>query len=358
MNKMEVLEDSHMARYKVDYPHIKANGNFAAVLAAYNIRSVGEGSQIKALCPFHDDKKPSLSINTEKNVFHCWACEAKGNLIDFVMKFDDLKVRPAAIKVAEISGIATHANGAVNGTKVAAEPAADEEALGKAVRNSLKTGEPLFEDEDDAVESDGVITYNKPLSFQLKLLHQVAHPFLTGRKISEGVMETFGLGFAQKGVMKDRLAIPIHNHNGEIVAYCGRWPDDEQPEDEPKYLFPSGFKKELELFNIHRCPKGEGSQTILIVESFLSVFAHCNLAIPVVSPMGRSISPQQIELLKQWGVKRACILFDGDQPGRDGALTVAGMIASAGLWAKVGHTPDGMKPHQMTHDEVAAAFQN
>ena len=76
----------------------------------------------------------------------------------------------------------------------------------------------------------------------------------------------FGLGFCSKGMMADRIAIPIQNVKGEVVAYAGRFPG-EPAEDTPKYKLPQGFRKSQELYNIDRAIKEQG-HALVIVEGF------------------------------------------------------------------------------------------
>jgi DNA primase len=78
---------------------------------------------------------------------------------------------------------------------------------------------------------------------------QADHPYLAERGLTPETIEAFGVGFCGKGMMADRIAIPIHNPDGLIVAYAGRWPG-EPPDGTPKYKLPQGFRKSLELFNI------------------------------------------------------------------------------------------------------------
>ena len=72
-----------MTAPRLDFKRLRAEADFSAVLASYDIEMKKDGTrpgQFKALCPFHDDKDPSLKINTDKNIFHCFVCEAKGNV--------------------------------------------------------------------------------------------------------------------------------------------------------------------------------------------------------------------------------------------------------------------------------------
>ena len=70
-----------MSNFDVDFPHVRKNGDIVAVLTHYGVKLDGEGVQRKALCPFHEEKRPSFNVNVEKRVFHCFACDAKGNVI-------------------------------------------------------------------------------------------------------------------------------------------------------------------------------------------------------------------------------------------------------------------------------------
>ena len=90
---------------------------------------------------------------------------------------------------------------------------------------------------------------NAPLTFVLKV--DPDHPYLRERGLADETVAHFGLGYAPRGLMKGRIAIPIHNEKGELIAYAGRWPGD-PPEGEPKYKLPPGFKKHLVLYNLHR----------------------------------------------------------------------------------------------------------
>jgi DNA primase len=277
-----------MAGKQVDFAYIRENGNFEAVLAQYGIEAKGNGAQKSACCPFHDDHKPSLKVNTEKRLFNCFACDTGGNIIDFIKELDGVNIRQAAIKVAEISKIPLTPNGKA--------------AKNGSTKPSKKTAKPAPEPEAE------VVTENKPLTFQLTYDVEPLHPWLAERGITQEQASYFGLGLCTRGMMKDRIVIPVHNTEGELVAYCGRYPADNPPDDEPKYKFPKGFRKELEVFNLSRISRVERDadvqRSVLIVESFLSVIKHWRPDLHVVSLMGRSISPEQVAELRSWGLRR------------------------------------------------------
>src|SRR5436190_21239250 len=97
-------------------------------------------------------------------------------------------------------------------------------------------------------ESRGEREENKPLTFTLKDVDPT-HEYLRQRGIDEETARNFGVGFFPgRGTMSGRIVIPIHNERGELVAYAGRAIDG----SEPKYKVPAGFRKSMELFNLHR----------------------------------------------------------------------------------------------------------
>src|ERR1035438_446299 len=105
-------------------------------------------------------------------------------------------------------------------------------------------------------------TPNTPLKFRLDKLER-EHPYLTQeRGLTLETIVDFGIGFCSKGMMADRIAIPIHNVKSEVVAYAGRFPG-EPAEDTPKYKLPAGFRKMQELFNIDRARSEQGPLVIV-----------------------------------------------------------------------------------------------
>ncbi len=340
-------------KYDVDFAHVRAHADMAAVLAHYGITLKGTGAQKEGLCPFHDDTKPSLKVNITKNLFNCFVCGNGGNVIDFVLAVDDdiTSPRQAALQVAKLSRI--EATGRGSRPAVRTEPPAEEIKVTPPVSVSAKT---LAEDEEAQEEIDGVL-HNRPLTFQLKLDVEAAKPWLHSRGFTDETIAKFGLGMATRGTMKGRICIPIHNAAGELVAYCGRYPSDDVPDGEPKYKFPAGFRKELELYNLHRVPRGVTG--LLMVESPLSVFraSQIDAGCPIVATMGTTISPEQVvalvnrrKLEMASGVK-IIVMFDGDEAGRTGAKKVVGELAAAGAMVGIMALPDGQKPHHHTGEQ-------
>ncbi len=348
-----------MFKNDVNYPFVKEQADIVAVLAFYNINLLGEGEQRRGLCPFHDDEKPSLSVNVVKNQWRCHGCGAKGNIIDLVQELDEELQNPrkAAQQIAHISGIPG---------KPKSKFVPPLQSKQKQPKPKAAAAEPAQEiatataaDTEPAEDIDG-IEINKPLTFELQLApvvpgeETVLNEFVESHGLPYERIADLGIGLAQRASMQNRLAIPILNASDKLVAYSGRDVGLLDDPDEPKYKFPKNFRKELEIYGWN---VAQHFERVVLVESFLSVIKHGGEAskygdtgFGVAALMGTSISDQQIRLLTQ-SCSRVIVCFDGDEAGLTAAPKVAGRIAASGMWVQVHNYADGKKPH---HDDIDA----
>ncbi|MGZ5543709.1 MAG: toprim domain-containing protein, partial [Limisphaerales bacterium] len=194
---------------------------------------------------------------------------------------------------------------------------------------------------------------NKPLKFRLDKLEK-QHPFLTERKLTAETIETFGIGFCSKGMMAGRIAIPIANDKGEVVAYAGRLPG-EPSEDSPKYKLPPGFRKSLELFNIERAIKEPPEAPLIIVEGFFDCMAlHQNGYKKVVALMGTTLSTEQEDLIvNHTDVNtRIIVMLDEDDAGRGTRCEIAGRLAFYCYVMIHKFKKEGQQPSDLTAEEI------
>ena len=150
--------------------------------------------------------------------------------------------------------------------------------------------------------------------------------------------------------MTNRYVIPIANSVGKIVAYAGRAIDG----TEAKYKFPSGFRKSLELFNLHRV-LSLGSETVrvrrvIVVEGFFDAMRVHQAGYPnVVGLMGSSMSPEQEQLIATH-FKSAVLALDGDEAGRKAAPEITARLARS-CFVRIAPIPTGQQPDSLSdHD--------
>src|SRR3954471_17778858 len=339
--------------YRVDFEAIKARADFRAVLAHYGIALLGQGEQAKARCPFHDDERPSCSVNLERRIFHCHAgsCGVSGNVLEFVHRMETkdgeiVSLREAAVKLAGICGIELdQGSGRGKPNEGRRAPSGRGKALGKADRGN---GAERGSNRPQPAPVDATAP-NKPLGFQLQL--DADHPYVDARVPSSLITpngrplrDVFGVGLCQKGSMAGRLCVPIHDAGGNLVAYAGRWIGEPEtlPEGEEKWKLPAGFRKNLELFNLHRVRR---CRQLCVVEGFFDAIRLHGLRLGAVALMGTSLSDEQVALLREHCTALRCVtvLLDGDEAGRHAAEPIAGKLAQH-WWVKIASLPDGEEP--------------
>ena len=173
-----------------------------------------------------------------------------------------------------------------------------------------------------APKSPPVREANQPLGFSLADKLDPNHPYLSERGLDETALREFGVGFCNAGTMIGRVVIPLHNPKGELVGYVGRWPGTPPNSETPKYKLPKGFKKSVELFNLHRALKEPPDAPLYLVEGVFDVIHLWQLGLKkVVALLGSSLSEAQEWLLFEATPfpPQLVVLLDADQAGRAGA---------------------------------------
>ena len=197
------------------------------------------------------------------------------------------------------------------------------------------------------------------MTFQLKNLDP-NHAYLKERGLSPEAIGEFDIGYCSRGLMRGRIAIPIHNEGGDIVAYAGRWASDDVPEDEGKYKVPANFHKSLVLYNLHRTvelakEKGE----LIVVEGFFDAFRIWQAGFHnVVSLMGSELYPPQQQLLQAvlGATGRVTLLLDADVAGRSCQEKCIERLVPH-LYVKAVALPEGTsQPDQLTDQQIRQLF--
>jgi len=185
-----------------------------------------------------------------------------------------------------------------------------------------------------------------------------SHPYLAERGLTLETIVDFGLGFCSKGMMADRIAIPIHNVKGEVVAYSGRFPG-EPTEDTPKYKLPQGFRKSQELFNIDRAVKEPAEKPLIIVEGFFdAIKLHQHGCRKVVALMGSTMSATQEELIRQntKPANHVIIMLDENEAGKAGRDDIACRLSKFCFVRVHEFDQPDMEPEHLSAEQVQQLF--
>ncbi len=320
-----------MATQWLDFRALKAQVPIRDVLERYGfLDALAEKKPGKLVgpCPIHGGTgKTSFNVDTDKNVFNCFSGCGGGNVLDLVMKIEDVTIREAGEKLAGWFGLTFERkkrNGdAGNSAKVSEKSAGESPAA-----RTLSAG-------------DGI---NPPLERSLKNLN-AEHDYIRTRGFTIETARHFGIGYCTRGIMRGRVAIPIHNTDGELVAYAGRAVETKLAEEKGKYRLPSNFTKSAVVWNLHRA-REHVERGLVVVEGFFGAMkVHQAGFQNVIALMGSSVSDQQEQLLLAH-TDRLALMFDGDDAGNACVREFYGRLRRR-LFLKEIHLNNGEQPDNL-----------
>ena len=334
-----------MARF-IDFKLLRQSLSAEAIVAHYGIRVASRnGAQLSVPSPFTEDKRPSMGINAGKRIWKCFSSKHGGNLLDLVCRLEGHDpqtsegIRAGALAAIQIFG----EDGAATGpTELAVAHSATIAGNEGAIM-------PVFDPADTVAEPEEISDEpNAALTFELKLSPN--HRMLKERPYRAETYAKMGMGYASRGMMKNRICFPLRDPDGTLVGYAGRWADAELPSDQPRYLYPKGFNKRRVLWNYDRIRVWE-PEHVVIVEGFWSVLRLEENNVPVVSTLGHDLFGPQINMLVADGVKHVTVIYDGDDPGRTGAEEACLALAKH-LFVRSIVLEDGEKPDTMPRSVI------
>jgi DNA primase len=330
----------------VDFKAIKAAITMEQVLEHYGILDKFKRGtdSLSGPCPIHRGSNPTqFRASISKNVWNCFSkCGRGGNTLDFIAKMEDASIHAAALKAIEWFNLDPET---VSGDR---EEAPETEGAKPTLRPAVKpttrtaTSPPPVE--------KGVP--NTPLKFRLDKLER-EHPYLTQeRGLTLETIIDFGIGYCSKGMMEGRIAIPIHNVKGEVMAYAGRFPGEPPDEDTEKYKLPPGFRKMQELFNIDRASKQPEDEPLIIVEGFFGCMKiHQAGYRNVVALMGSTMSLAQEELIRRYS--HIILMLDEDEAGRAARAEITARLAKFAYVKIHVFEHEGKQPDKLSAEEMA-----
>jgi DNA primase len=307
----------------VDFRAVKATVSLAEVLRAYQVDwlRVRRPDQLYGRCPIHGGGRvDAFHVSLSRNAFQCFACQARGNVLDFVAAMEQCSVREAARRLAHRFSIPER----LAAVAVAAGSTSGERAnwLGK------KEG------------------CNPPLSFTLRGIDG-SHPYLRARRILPETAAVFGVGFySGRGLMSGRVVIPIHDRHGKLAAYAGRSLDGSPP----KYRLPAGFRKSEVLFNFHRAAALD-QKSVVVVEGYFDCLKVHQAGFPSVVALMGTVLPEVPEALLLEQFRRVVLMLDGDDSGRRATEKIAAQLAGR-CSIRLVEVPVGSQPDQLERGEI------
>ena len=350
-----------MSKSYINFVAVKSAVTITQVLERYGLlsgmHSIKNGDAYEGRCPIHKGSSDSqFKVSVSKNCWNCFGSECKGggNVLDFVAKMESVDVNQAAHQLNEWFNLGLDQQTASqrNHEPRPGSPGAHNHRNHGKDAPPQATASPFYSpNEEEHAEEPGA---NDPLKFELTNLN-TDHPYIAERGLAPETASEFGLGYCAKGTMSGRIVIPIHNRDGALVGYAGRWPG-KPPEERPKYKLPAGFKKSAEVFNLHRALKEESAMPLIVVEGFFDVMMLWQSGwTSAVSLMGSSLSATQEELLVSAsdGKPGIILMLDEDEAGRTGRDKALCRLARR-VFVRAAVLPrEGAQPDHLTEDELS-----
>jgi DNA primase len=339
--------------------NVRNETNIADVIGQY-VALHKSGKNLFGLCPFHEEKTPSFSVNEQKQIFHCFSCGRGGNVFKFIMEVDNLSYPQAVLKVAKMQDIKVPQNYVASNeqqnhklntldTKLVAmhEKAA---SLYNHLLMNTETGQVALSYLHQRGLTDDTIAFYK-LGFSPT--NSILQAFLEHQGFNYQEMRKSGLFVeSEDGSLKDRffnrIMFPIKNEADNIIAFSGRVLHVE--DSQAKYLNSpetSIFNKRKTLYNFSNVKKSlTNNRIIILFEGFMDVISAYQSGVTNgVASMGTSLTSEQIYILKR-NAQKLYVCYDGDVPGQNAINRALTILSDTQLKLGVIQMPNNIDPDE------------
>ena len=344
---------------------IRQKNDIVDVISGY-VGLQKKGGNYVCCCPFHSEKTPSFSVNRNRQIYKCFGCGEGGNVVTFVMKYENCTFPEAIKQLADKAGVALP------------EVEYSEEAKRRETRRQR-----LLEVNKEAA---------KFYFYQLRTPHGAkAKEYLDKRQLSDEVRKNFGLGYApvrgeellaylrQKGFSDDlirdvglakisergtttqfwnRVMFPIQDINHRVIGFGGRIMGD--ADSGPKYL----NSPETEIFdksrNLYGMNYARSARTgnIILCEGYMDVISmHQAGFTQAVASLGTAFTPGQAGLIKKY-TRDVLLAYDSDGAGVKAALRAIRILRDAGMSGKIIDMSPYKDPDEFMKNMGKEAFQD
>jgi DNA primase len=325
------------------------------------------GRTWEGLCPFHDEKTPSFSVDPEKGLYYCFGCHQGGDVFKFVMQVERLDFPEAVERLARRFGVQLPPR---------SPEARQQRDAGDRLRALLDEAQQFFTRCLAAPEGGPARAELERRGFSDETWREFGFGFAPDdwrrllehltRRHPESAVADAGLavrpdsGTSPYDRFRNRLTFPIHSADGSVIAFGGRILGD----GEPKYLnSPESpiFHKRSTLFCLHRARRAiADSATVLVVEGYFDCLSLHRVGLAnTVATLGTALTADHARILKRrLGPQgRALLCYDADDAGRRAASTGAQVLLEAGLDVAVLVLPAGMDPDDVVREQGADALR-
>lgn len=346
---------------------LKSQIDIVKVAGEYvRLKRVGATGRYLGLCPFHQEKTPSFTVNQTRQFYKCFGCGVGGDVIKFVEEIEGLSFWETVKMLAERHGIPL--------PKRTEHADADSKMRG-ALLEMHAIAAQIFRDHlrgPQGAEARGYLSRRGVSqemidAFELGFADpsgQALTRKLTEKNFSAEQLEVSGLvrkrneGSGYYDAFRGRLIFPIHNESGKAIAFGGRGMNDE---DQPKYLNSPEtpiYKKTSVLYNLHRAREAvRRSGRIVLVEGYMDVIGVYAAGIKeVVASCGTALTNGQVRTMHRHA-DTVVVNFDPDTAGANATERAIQLLLDEGLHVRVLALDGGLDPDEYCKQNGAEAYR-
>ncbi|KGF03239.1 DNA primase [Anaerococcus lactolyticus] len=337
---------------------IKENSDIVDIIGEY-VDLKKAGSSYKGLCPFHNEKTPSFTVDKKKQLFHCFGCGAGGDVVSFIMQKEGLSYPESLKYLAHKAGIniVFTENPEVNQKKVRLYEI-NKEIMMYFYKNLLTTKAPQDYLLKRGLRSNIVNTFM--LGYAKDSWDDLLS-FAKSKNINED--DLFELGLIAKSKngkfydkYRNRIIFPIIDTYGRIIGFGGRSIDNTMP----KYLnSPESdvFKKRFNLYGLNIFKK-QSKRDLILVEGYMDVIALNNNGIDLaVASLGTALTVEQAKLAKRYA-DNIYICYDSDSAGIKATKRAIEIFKEAEIGVSIIQLGEGLDPDEYVKKYGKEAFEN
>jgi DNA primase len=334
---------------------VKEAADIVEIVSAYtDLRRAG--TRFTGLCPFHDERTPSFSVNPDEKLYHCFGCGAGGDVVRFVEEKEGLSFPDAVEALAERYGVELDRE---HEDPQAEEARRQRARLGELLERTAAFYASYLWDSPQAERARRYLTERGLGDEVLRELGVGCAPgawdtvLVRGQRAGYSVAEIEAAGLVQRSQkgkghydrFRSRIVFPVRDPRGRVQGFGAR---ALLPDQKPKYVnSPESelYRKRRTLFGIHRArPAIARAGRAVVVEGYTDVLACHQAGIgEAVAVMGTAITPEQVRILSAYA-EEAVLALDADRSGREAMLRAQGVARGKRLRLRVARMPEGSDP--------------
>ena len=348
---------------------VRARADIIEIIGSH-VRLRRAGRNFVGLCPFHNEKTPSFSVNAERGFFHCFGCGVGGSAFDFIMRVEGLTFGEALRSLAKKYGVTLPEH------DVSGPAAGEREAMLKASEVAAEFfAHVLWNTTDGAMARDYLksrgISVETARAFMLG--YAPSRPASLAKALEKRGLREAGVkvGLVKKDgnappartydMFRARVMFPIRDAQGRPIAFGGRVLDARLPKyiNSPESPLYSKARTLYGLFEARQAissSASSGKDRAILVEGYFDVIALWQAGFKeAVAGCGTALTVEQLRVLSRY-TKNVIACFDGDAAGRKASMRALEIFLQAGLLGRGIFIPTGFDPDTFIRERGAAAF--